>query len=102
MDSPYYENSETFARFFIKNDMKYLMLILYDHASNDWRDVISGKIRVSAAIFTGAFVPSQRWMQSVIPNSTLFVYSKAEQGDHFLAFKNPLKFTKDLQQFLGR
>ena len=27
-------------------------------------------------------------------------YSKAEQGDHFLMFKNPVKFTKDLQSFL--
>jgi non-heme chloroperoxidase len=32
----------------------------------------------------------------------LYVYSKAEQGDHFLAFKNPLKFTADLQSFLDR
>jgi quercetin dioxygenase-like cupin family protein len=37
----------------------------------------------------------------VIPGSVLYVYSKAEQGDHFLAFKNPFKFTKDLQAFLG-
>ncbi len=29
-------------------------------------------------------------------------YSKAEHGDHFLMFKNPVKFTKDLQAFLDR
>lgn len=45
-------------------------------------------------------VPSQRWMKSVIPDSTLYVYSKAEQGDHFLAFKNPVKFTADVEGFL--
>lgn len=39
-------------------------------------------------------------MKSVIPNSTLYIYSKAEQGDHFLAFKNPFKFANDLQSFL--
>ena len=55
------------------------------------------------AIFTGDFsanLPSQRWAQSVISNSKLYIYTKAEQGDHFLMFKNPVKFTKDLQAFL--
>ena len=55
------------------------------------------------AIFTGEYsanVPSQRWMASVIPQSKLFVYSKKEEGDHFLMFKNPIKFTADLQAFL--
>ena len=103
MDSPYFENSESFARLFIKSDMNFMGLIMFDHASNDWRDVISKKINVPTAIFTGEYSPnlaSQRWMKSVIPSSTLYVYSKAEQGDHFLAFKNPVKFTKDLQEFL--
>jgi len=105
MDSPYYQNSEGFARQFIKSDMKYMKLVLFDHVTNDWRDVISKKINVPTAIFSGDYsdaLQSQRWMKSVIPNSTLYVYSKAEQGDHFLAFKNPLKFTRDLQEFLER
>lgn len=105
MDSPYFQNSEGFARTFIKSDMKYMSLVLFDHITNDWRDVIRNKINVPTAIFTGEYsnnLPSQRWMHSVIPGSTLFVYSKAEQGDHFLAFKNPLKFTKDLKEFLER
>lgn len=104
MDSPYFQNSESFARLFVKNDPKYMIGIMYNHASNDWQDVIRTKINVPTAIFTGDFsanVPSQRWMHSVIPGSVLYVYSKAEQGDHFLAFKNPVKFTKDLQSFLN-
>lgn len=40
-------------------------------------------------------------MHSVIKNSKLYVYSKTEQGDHFLAFKNPMKFTADLICFLN-
>ena len=103
MNSPYYENSEKFTREFIKNDPKYLALILFDHATNDWRDVIQHKIAMPVAIFTGEYsanVPSQRWMASVIPQSKLFVYSKKEEGDHFLMFKNPIKFTADLQAFL--
>jgi non-heme chloroperoxidase len=39
-------------------------------------------------------------MSSVIDDAVLHVYSKAEQGDHFLAFKNPEKFAADLQAFL--
>jgi pimeloyl-ACP methyl ester carboxylesterase len=103
MDSPYYENSERFVAEFIRNDPKYLALIMFDHVMNDWRDVIRRKIHLPVAIFTGDYsanVPSQRWMASVIPNATLYVYSKAEQGDHFLMFKNPFKFTEDLREFL--
>jgi pimeloyl-ACP methyl ester carboxylesterase len=82
-----------------------MSLVLFDHATNDWRDVVSNKIDVPTAIFTGENsnnVPSQKWMQSVIPGSELHVYGAAEQGDHFLAFKNPTKFTDDLTSFLER
>lgn len=105
MDSPAYENSEKFVAEFIKNDPKYLALILFDHVMSDWRDVIRNKIHRPVAIFTGDYstnVPSQRWMASVIPNASLYVYRKDEQGDHFLMFKNPLKFTADLRDFLER
>jgi len=105
MDSPYFVNSKSFADQFIKNDPKALARVLFDHATSDWRDVIRHKIDVPAAIFTGEYsnnLPSQRWMQSAIRGSTLYVYSKAEQGDHLLMFKNPLKFTEDLRSFLER
>jgi pimeloyl-ACP methyl ester carboxylesterase len=103
--SPYFQNSEAFAREFITNDPKHMSLVLFDHATNDWRDVISRKINVPTAIFTGENsnnVPSQRWMQSQIKGSELYVYSAEEQGDHFLAFKNPVKFTNDFSSFLER
>jgi hypothetical protein len=37
------------------------------------------------SFFTGDHshnLPSQRWMQSMIPNATLYNYSKEDQGDH--------------------
>lgn len=104
MDSPYFQNSEGFPRTFIQNDPKFMSLVLFDHVMNDWRDVIRHKIKVPTAIFTGEYsnnLPSQKWMQSVIPGSQLYVYAKAEQGDHFLAFKNPVKFAADLLSFLN-
>jgi pimeloyl-ACP methyl ester carboxylesterase len=103
MDSPYYANSEAFAQKYVKNDPQAIARVLFDHITNDWRDVIEHKVNVPVAIFTGEYsnnLPSQRWLQKTIPDSTLYVYSKAEQGDHFLMFKNPLKFTRDLTNFL--
>lgn len=103
--TPPFVNSETFAGNFIKNDPNYLLRVLFDHAANDWHDIITRKINISAAIFTGELssnLPSQRWAQSAIPHSQLFVYSKEDQGDHLLMFRNPVKFAKDLAEFLGQ
>lgn len=104
-DSPYYENSTAFANAFVKTDPKYTAKVLFDHATNDWRDVIRHKINVPTAIFSGDYsnnLPSQRWMESVIPDARLYAYTKSEHGDHFLMFKNPFKFTEDLRAFLER
>ena len=104
-DSPYFVNSESFAREFVRNDVKYMSLVLFDHAMNDWRDVARRKMNMPTAIFTGEFsdsLPAQKWLHSAIPGSEFHNYSAAEQGDHFLAFKNPLKFTQDLSAFLER
>lgn len=105
MDSPYYRNSESFATAFIRNDPTALARVLFNHTVNDWRDVVQHKIDVPTAIFSGEQsnnLPSQRWAQSVVPGATLFTYTTEEQGDHFLMFKNPPKFTQDLQSFLAR
>lgn len=104
-DSPYFVNSKAFAEAFIKNDPEAMGRVLFNHVMNDWRDVIRHKIDVPVAIFSGEEshnLPSQRWAASVIPNATLYSYSSAEQGDHFLMFKNPVKFTNDLRSFLER
>jgi non-heme chloroperoxidase len=105
MDSPYYQNSETFAKTFVKTDMTAIGRVMFDHFTNDWRDVIAKKIDVPTAIFTGVYSDSaggQRWIHAVVPNSELHVYTAEEQGDHFLAFKNPLKFTANLDAFLKK
>ncbi len=104
MDSPYYANSVGFSQHFIKNDPDAVGRVLFNHIVNDWRDVIQHKIDIPVAIFSGEYsnnLPSQRWMHKTLPQSQLFVYSKAEHGDHFLMFKNPLKFTSDLRTFLA-
>jgi pimeloyl-ACP methyl ester carboxylesterase len=105
MDSPFFQNSEGFAQAVVKNNIDDLKRVMFDHVTNDWRDVISKRVNVPTAIFTGVYSDSlsgQRWIHSVIPNSELHVYTAEEQGDHFLAFKNPFKFTSDLDAFLKK
>jgi pimeloyl-ACP methyl ester carboxylesterase len=105
LDSPYYSNSEHFAAAFVQGDPAALAHVLFNHTMNDWRDVVRHKLDIPIAIFSGEQsnnLASQRWAQSVVPGATLYVYSSEEQGDHFLMFKNPLKFTQDLRSFLKR
>jgi pimeloyl-ACP methyl ester carboxylesterase len=105
LDSPYFHNAISLAQAVVKDDMAFMERVLFDHVTNDWRDVIQTKIDVPTAIFTGEYsdwLDSQRWMNSVVAGSALHVYTKAEQGDHFLALKNPEKFTADLRGFLGK
>ncbi len=104
-DSPYFVNSGAFASEFVKTEPEAIMRVLFDHVTNDWRDVISHKIDIPVAIFSGeesTNLPSQRWAASAIPEANLYSYTSAEQGDHFLMFKNPIKFTNDLASFLKR
>jgi pimeloyl-ACP methyl ester carboxylesterase len=104
-DSLAFANSEAFAEAVVKNDPNATRRVLFDHVVNDWRDVLKYKIDVPVAIFSGEEsnnLPSQRWAASVIPDASLYTYTAAEQGDHFLMFKNPVKFTTDLRAFLER
>ncbi|WP_226506945.1 alpha/beta hydrolase [Pseudomonas sp. MWU16-30317] len=103
VSSPYFHNVLSLVQAVVRDDMAFTGQVLFDHTTNDWRDVISTKIDVPTAIFTGEYsdwLHSQHWMNSVIEGSQLHVYTKAENGDHFLAFKNPEKFAADLRGFL--
>ncbi|MCF5224371.1 alpha/beta fold hydrolase [Pseudomonas syringae] len=103
VSSPYFHNVLSLVQAVVHDDMAFTGQVLFDHTTNDWRDVISTKINVPTAIFTGEYsdwLRSQHWMNSVIEGSQLHVYAKAEDGDHFLAFKNPEKFAADLRDFL--
>ncbi len=105
MDSTYFENSQLFNSEFIKGDIEAMKLVMFDHLTNDWRDVIRDKITVPTAIFTGEesnWLESQKWMNSVIEGSSIHVYKTEEFGDHFLHLKNPVKFSSDLHVFLSK
>jgi non-heme chloroperoxidase len=103
--TPYSQNSDSLGRAFVRNDIRYMNRVLFDHAMNDWRDVIRHKVTMPTAIFSGEAsgnLSAQRWIHSVVPGSALYVYTNAEYGDHELMFKNPVKFAADLAAFLER
>jgi pimeloyl-ACP methyl ester carboxylesterase len=103
--TPAFENSEGFANDAVKNDPVFMLQILYDHAANDWRDVIQNKIHVPTAVFSGDLspnLPSQRWEHEHITGSELHVYTAKDGGDHLLMFRNPVKFARDLNAFLSK
>lgn len=103
MDSPYFRNAIKLSHEFIKNDPAFLKLVMFDHATNDWRDVIKEKINIPTTIFSGtesSWLPSQKWINSSIKGSKIYIYNKDEYGDHFLHLKNPRKFVRDLAKSL--
>ncbi|ETD83393.1 alpha/beta fold hydrolase [Rhodobacter capsulatus] len=103
LDTPYAQNAMGLAGQ-IKPDPAHAMLVLFDHAANDWSDVIRTKLDIPVAVFSGEEsnnLPSQDWIARTVPDGQLFSYSSADQGDHFLMQKNPIKFAADLRQFLA-
>lgn len=87
-----------------KADPSFGMLVLFDHAKNDWRDVVTQELDIPVAVFSGEEsnnLPSQDWIARSVPQGKLYSYTGAEEGDHFLLQKNPLKFVDDLRGFLA-
>ena len=79
-----------------------LSRLLLNHAAQDWRDLIP-RVKTPALIFTGhcsGWMESQRWMASVMQNASLSVFSQEESGGHDLFFQNPVRFDRELREFL--
>lgn len=101
--APAFENSFAFAEEFVPHDLPALQHVLFDHILNDWRDVLSWKIKRPTLVVSGEhsnWVESQRWIAETISNGQTLIYGKNENGDHFLHLKEPLKFAAQLKTFL--
>jgi non-heme chloroperoxidase len=102
LDSPYARNALGLAER-VGSDPDFTMLVLFDHALNDWRDVIEHKLDIPVAVFSGEQsnnLPSQEWIADTAPDGRLFNYGDGDDGDHFLMLKNPVRFVADLRAFL--
>ncbi len=89
----------------MRDNIRFMSGVLFDHAMNDWRGVILHKVSRPAAIFSGEGsrnLSAQRWIRAVLPSTQLLVYSKAGFGDHELTSKNPMSCAADLTTFLER
>ena len=88
----------------LKFPRAYAARLLYDHATNDWRDILP-KIDIPALIVGGKASlvgwKSQVWMSTQIPNSQVEIFEEEEGGNHFMFMENPDKFNKLVMQFMG-
>ena len=104
LDTPYVRNAVSFAHAVIPSDPDYTKLVLFDHVTNDWTDVVRHGCHVPVAVFSGEEsnnLTSQDWIAATVPNGRLFSYTAEEQGDHLLMLKNPVRFVSDLRDFLS-
>lgn len=102
--APAFENSHSFEGKVSPPDVDALELVLFDHILNDWRDVITTKIRRPTLVVSGEFsnwVESQRWIASAVPDGRAIIYGTHEHGDHFLHLKEPVKFAAQVINFLN-
>jgi non-heme chloroperoxidase len=78
--------------------------LLYDHATNDWRDVIP-RINIPTLVVGGKVsnVPwkAMTWISGQIKGSRLEIFEEAEGGSHFMFMENPEKFNKLVTQFIN-
>ena len=88
----------------LKMPRPYAARLLYDHATNDWRDQIP-RINIPTLV-VGAKTSlvgwkSQQWVGSQIRGSRVEIFEEAEGGNHFMFMENPEKFNRIVKEFIG-
>ena len=82
----------------------YAARLLYDHATNDWRDMLY-RITIPTLIVGGKVSlvgwKSQVWMSTQIPGAQVEIFEEEEGGNHFMFMENPQKFNRLARQFMG-
>ena len=88
----------------LKLPRPYAARLLYDHATNDWRDVLP-HLDIPTLIVGGKSSlvgwRSQVWMGTQIPGSRVVIFEDAEGGNHFMFMENPEKFNRIVKEFMG-
>jgi pimeloyl-ACP methyl ester carboxylesterase len=87
----------------LKFPREYAARLLFDHATNDWRDVIP-RIDVPTLVVGGkeSLVPwkSQVWIGNQIPGAHTVIFEGNEGGAHFMFMENPDKFNALVKDFM--
>jgi pimeloyl-ACP methyl ester carboxylesterase len=88
----------------LKMPRPYAARLLYDHATNDWRDVIP-RIDVPTLVVGGKASlvgwKSQVWIGNQIPGAQTVIFEAEEGGNHFMFMENPEKFNRIVEEFMG-
>jgi pimeloyl-ACP methyl ester carboxylesterase len=88
----------------LKFPREYAARLLYDHATNDWRDVIP-RISIPTLVVGGKTSlvgwKSQVWIGSQIRGSRVEIFEDEEGGSHFMFMENPTKFNRIVEEFMG-
>jgi non-heme chloroperoxidase len=88
----------------LKFPRAYAAQLLFDHATNDWRDIIP-LINLPTLVVGGkaSLVPwkSQVWIGSQIKGARTEIFEEAEGGAHFMFIENPEKFNRLVKEFNG-
>jgi len=88
----------------LKMPRQYAADLLYDHSTNDWRDIIP-YINIPTLV-VGAKTSlvgwkSQEWVASQIPNAQVQIFEAEEGGNHFMFMENPDKFNRIVRDFIN-
>ena len=88
----------------LKMPRPYSARLLYDHATNDWRDQIP-RINIPTLVI-GAKTSlvgwkSQQWIGSQIKGARVEIFEESEGGNHFMFMENPEKFNRIVKEFIG-
>jgi non-heme chloroperoxidase len=87
----------------LKLPRPYASRLLFDHATNDWRDVLP-LIDIPTLIVGGKASlvgwKSQVWMGTQISGSQVVIFETEEGGNHFMFMENPEKFNRIVKDFL--
>jgi len=88
----------------LKLPRAYAAELLFNHATNDWRQLIP-LINIPTLVVGGkaSLVPwkSQVWVASQIKGSRLEIFEENEGGAHFMFMENPDKFNRIVKEFNG-
>ena len=86
----------------LKFPRDYAARLLFDHATNDWRDVIA-RINIPTLVVGGKanLVPwkSQIWIGSQIKGARTEIFEENEGGAHFMFMENPEKDNRLVKEF---
>lgn len=87
----------------LKFPRAYAARLLFDHATNDWRDVLP-TINVPTLIVGGKTSlvgwRSQQWIATQIPGARAEIFEESEGGNHFMFMENPEKFNRLVREFI--